>query len=290
MCHMQNSTSKRFRQTTWSRGKAKKKVFSPTKIPKAPVLRIAPSRTACSADDIKSFEFFRSYTAEELSEPFDAKFWKIALLQISQSEPTVWQSVLALNMAHQSTISMDENGNRSRHVQLSAIQQYSKALRGLMNHTTKDNLSIEIVLMNCMIFVFLEIFLGNNATNGVVNTNDARAFILNVNTEVQRFMQICSRLEKSLYEEQRPRQKYLLSVLQKWTTALRSIREYPTSPRERLGFEVFRFLQIRTSISLASACEIGEMRFDAYFDVHVRDFESIVDDIEDVLAAQDIDT
>ncbi|KAH8687345.1 hypothetical protein BGZ60DRAFT_510060 [Tricladium varicosporioides] len=115
-----------------------------------------------STEEKASFDFFQGWTSKELSVPFDAKFWKRAVLQISHSEPTIWHSMLALSSAHQCTMFIDENGNIPASRRHRAVEYYTKALGLLANSKTSSQLSLELVLVNCVIFVFLEIFLGNN--------------------------------------------------------------------------------------------------------------------------------
>ncbi|KAH6682746.1 hypothetical protein B0J14DRAFT_131439 [Halenospora varia] len=122
----------------------------------------ALSQVKGSSEEKASFEFFRGWTSEVLSVPFDAKFWKKAVLQISHSEPTLWHSMLALSSAHQCTMFVDENGNIPASRRQIAMQHYITALGLLANNKSSSQLSLELVLVNCVIFVYLEILFGNN--------------------------------------------------------------------------------------------------------------------------------
>jgi hypothetical protein len=114
-------------------------------------------------EDKKCFNFFQLQTSSQLSGHFDAGFWTCSLLQISRSEPIVWHSVLAFSKLHeQYTVSYDQ-----RKFQLSkcgyrfALEHYNESVAGMAGALTDLSHSTEVILVNCIVFIGLELLLHN---------------------------------------------------------------------------------------------------------------------------------
>ena len=127
------------------------------------------SQYAGTARDRRSFDFFRSQTGPMLSGPFDANFWTRLLLQFSHSEPTVWHSLLALSTLHEQYLL--DNDHRCDHDYASnrrfALQHYNEAIGLLTGSSPESKPSTEVILVSCILFVCLELLLGN--VEGAIN-------------------------------------------------------------------------------------------------------------------------
>ncbi|KAG4428360.1 hypothetical protein IFR05_016154 [Cadophora sp. M221] len=118
-----------------------------------------PSLVRGTTQDQRAFDFFCSVTSPILSCHFDEDFWNYFLLQMSRSESTVWHSVIALGTLHeQGTI--DDDDLRLLHHR-NGLSHYNKAITQLTKFTEPESQSAESVLVSCIIFVCVEIVLGN---------------------------------------------------------------------------------------------------------------------------------
>ncbi|KAH7407340.1 hypothetical protein BKA64DRAFT_705748 [Cadophora sp. MPI-SDFR-AT-0126] len=136
-------------------------VCRPNLLPK-PATRIIQSSVRQfrgTTQDQRAFDFFRSVTAPILDCHFDEDFWNYFLLQMSQAESTVWHSVLALGTLHEQG-SLDDEDLRALHHR-NGLNHYNKAIAGLTKSTDAESQSAEAVLVSCIVFVCVEIVLGN---------------------------------------------------------------------------------------------------------------------------------
>ena len=94
---------------------------------------------------------------------FDVEFWTYFLLQVSQSERTVWHAVLALSVFHEQRL-QGRNVKDKTQVEASrhfAIRHYDEAIRRLTGHLHESKDPNGVVLVTCLIFFWLEDLLGN---------------------------------------------------------------------------------------------------------------------------------
>lgn len=112
-----------------------------------------------TTQDQRAFGFFCSVTAPILACHFDEDFWDYFLLQMSQAESTVWHSVLALGTLHEQGSLDDEDQRALQH--RNGLNHYNKAIARLTKSTDPESRSAEVVLVSCIVFVCVEIVLGN---------------------------------------------------------------------------------------------------------------------------------
>ncbi|KAH6721934.1 hypothetical protein BKA61DRAFT_164911 [Leptodontidium sp. MPI-SDFR-AT-0119] len=127
--------------------------------PVIPTIETPPSLFRGTTQDQRAFDFFCSVTSPILSCHFDEDFWNHFLLQMSQSESTVWHSVLALGILHEQGTIDDEDLRLLHH--RNGLSHYNKAIVQLTKSTEPKSQSAESVLVSCIIFVCVEIVLGN---------------------------------------------------------------------------------------------------------------------------------
>ena len=128
-------------------------------LPASGPFRIPPYHPA-NKDGWHEFDFFRTQTAPNLAGRFGTGFWNRLLLQIGDSEPTVWHAIIAVSSIHRHSISnYFRNSNRDNTYRQVALDHYNKAITRLTRSQKQE--SIEVVLVTCVLFVCLELLLGN---------------------------------------------------------------------------------------------------------------------------------
>ena len=113
-----------------------------------------------SHDERRSFEFFRSRTATQLSGFFASELWERSILQASHHEPAIRHAVIALGCLHQRF----ENGHR--HILKQdrdtedypfALKQYNLAIKHLVKPAIKGQQAIDVCLIACVLFCCFEV-------------------------------------------------------------------------------------------------------------------------------------
>ena len=116
--------------------------------------------------ELRSFKYFQS-RVNSISGHFESDFWSRLVLQVSYTEPTVRHAVLALSSVYEvhefgqqglDAPVYDSNGvlmNRD------ALGQYTKAVTILSQSLSQKQTSIQVALVNCLLFIWLE-FLRND--------------------------------------------------------------------------------------------------------------------------------
>jgi len=127
--------------------------------PVARAIEPPPRQFRGTTQDQRAFGFFCSVTAPILACHFDEDFWDYFLLQMSQAESAVWHSVLALGNLHEQGSLDDEDQRALQH--RSGLNHYNKAIAHLTKSTDPESQSAEVVLVSCIVFVCVEIVLGN---------------------------------------------------------------------------------------------------------------------------------
>ncbi|KAL2073131.1 hypothetical protein VTL71DRAFT_10455 [Oculimacula yallundae] len=78
---------------------------------------------------------------------------------MSQFESTVWHAVVALGTLHETFAIDDEELRLARHK--SGVKHYNKAITRMISSTGTESQSAESVLVSCIVFICIEISLGN---------------------------------------------------------------------------------------------------------------------------------
>lgn len=107
------------------------------------------------------FEFFRAKTGQNLSAILDVNFWNRILLQIGQSEPTVWHAIIALSSLDEQCMTALGTENAPMTARRDALVHYNKAVGRLTTAVAEKKASIEVILVTCLLFVCIELLLEN---------------------------------------------------------------------------------------------------------------------------------
>jgi hypothetical protein len=93
---------------------------------------------------------------------FDESFWNRILLQIAQSEPTVWHAIIAVSSLDEQCMSSFGRETISTAARRDALAHYNKGGVGRLRATTVEKQeSVEAILVSCLLFVCIELLLQN---------------------------------------------------------------------------------------------------------------------------------
>jgi hypothetical protein len=107
----------------------------------------------------RHFHFFLHRTAPELSGYFDCEFYKVLVLQISRKQPAVRHALIGLGSLHES---LKSEGQASSTFKSSSLQHYNQAIGHLAKNVTREQQSVSVTLICCLIFIWFETMQGNN--------------------------------------------------------------------------------------------------------------------------------
>ena len=113
------------------------------------------------------FEFFRKFTAKQLSAGLHAEFWQSYVLQASLASPCVRHCVIVLGALHKDSAYEKPSNPSDASLNMSGestfiANQHNRALQGLKELVTGDELqSTELVLGICILFIYIESLRGN---------------------------------------------------------------------------------------------------------------------------------
>lgn len=117
-------------------------------------------------EEKRAFYFFQNVTAPCISGDLDSVFWRVIVLQISQTEPAVRHAVLAVSSLHEGlatgTITPLEDGTIAHATQSFALQQYNKAIARLLDQMNNPLTSPLASLLTCVLFVCIEYMQGKD--------------------------------------------------------------------------------------------------------------------------------
>lgn len=108
-------------------------------------------------EERRSFEFFRSRTAYELSGFFDSGFWNRVVLQAAHFEPAVRHAVLALSSLHERFEVGDKSIVNPVWEGGFALQKYHQAIQEVLNPSHGGQQAVDICLIACMLFANFEV-------------------------------------------------------------------------------------------------------------------------------------
>ena len=110
-----------------------------------------------SDQELRSFQFFRSYTVPQLCGLFDSTFWNRFVLQASHHQPAIRHAAIALGSMHEE-LESNVPGDQIRPKTDFALQQYLKAIRYLVQPMQgRAAHSADLALMTCVLFVCFEV-------------------------------------------------------------------------------------------------------------------------------------
>jgi hypothetical protein len=114
-----------------------------------------------SHEDQRCFDFFRAKSVHKICTGFDAAFWHHNLLQLSQTEPTTWHSLLAFASAVELKMLGETDDQLVAATRRFSLTHYTQAIVLLTTRITHSKPCIEVLLTNCYLFFSLEMLLGN---------------------------------------------------------------------------------------------------------------------------------
>jgi hypothetical protein len=125
---------------------------------RAPTAPPAPFYDWASSDERRAFHFFQHITAPCLSGELDSAFWRVLVLQISQSEPAVRHAILAVSSLHESMVqaaTMTPCANSEDRSSF-ALYQYNRAIACLLDQMRTVDARPLVPLLTCVLFVCIE--------------------------------------------------------------------------------------------------------------------------------------
>ncbi|WPG99354.1 Hypothetical protein R9X50_00216800 [Acrodontium crateriforme] len=140
-----------------------------------------------SPNELQALEFFHNCTAPGLSLFFDSDFWTKLVLQMSFAEPAIKHAMVAAGWLHkrrefggsnshppptfkltadgwpvQVATPTDKDWEVPDHNDPFAISHYNKALSLLSTHLKRQDASVEVTLLACILFVGIEFLRGDS--------------------------------------------------------------------------------------------------------------------------------
>ena len=118
------------------------------------------SQESGSFEEQRSFHYFRTCTAKQLSGFYGSELWDRFVLQATHHEPALRHAVIALGSLHEKFQNKDLStlGSNLDAAQGGfALTQYIEAIRHLTRPSTSGRHSIEVCLMSCMLFASIEV-------------------------------------------------------------------------------------------------------------------------------------
>lgn len=131
-----------------------------------------------SAQERRSFDFYRAETAPCLAGTLDTAFWNGFILQLSHSEPAVRHAVVAIGALNERLRPTKDDGtgsqNHDSHLKL-ALGSYNKAIKHLTTQMRQEKLEL-IALLTCILFICVE-FLQDNVNQALTLVHQGCAII-----------------------------------------------------------------------------------------------------------------
>jgi hypothetical protein len=124
-------------------------------------------------DESRSLDYYRTRVSKDISGYFDTNFWDNLVLQVSDREPAVRHAILALSSLYEAgemsqLLQYPSSNDRYNYLMRFAIYEYTKAISTLFSKTNGDGPPLEVILMSCLIFTWLE-FLRDNVDNALTH-------------------------------------------------------------------------------------------------------------------------
>jgi hypothetical protein len=131
-----------------------------------------------SAQERRSFEFYRTKTAPCLAHTLDSTFWNEFILQLSHSEPAIRYALVAIGALNERLRPSTDPGmvsqNRDPNLKL-ALGSYNKAIKHLTTQMQQNNSDL-IALLTCILFICVE-FLQDNINQALTLVHQGIAII-----------------------------------------------------------------------------------------------------------------
>ncbi|KAI9035785.1 Zn(II)2Cys6 transcription factor [Aspergillus affinis] len=117
----------------------------------------------------RAFEYYYYRAAPALSDALDLSFWRGAVLQISRSEPAVWDAVVALSTFYRFPVDLQAGLPQSlgqallprTRSQQEGLGWYSRSLTSIQSRILRGKADLAVALVSCVLFLCIEVLQGN---------------------------------------------------------------------------------------------------------------------------------
>lgn len=150
--------------------------------------------------EMRSFEYFQSRALPMWTEFFESELWSRTVLQLSRQQPAIRHGLLALSVMHERYEGIAPLSSFT--TQDFAFLQYMRAIKHsneLLTAYQKGKVSLEIVLIACIIFTCYENLAGNYKAAGMHLRNGLRILHESKNNRTVKHDLIRSPVAHSLY-------------------------------------------------------------------------------------------
>jgi hypothetical protein len=122
--------------------------------------------SGANGDESRSLNYYRMRVSRDISGYFDRDFWNIHVLRVSDTEPAVRHAILALSFLYEAyetsqLVRCFSSGNRYDYLKRLAIREYNRAISTISNRITTNDPLLEVILIVCLIFTWIEFLQGN---------------------------------------------------------------------------------------------------------------------------------
>lgn len=108
----------------------------------------------------RAFEYYFYRGASSIAGALDLRFWKDTVLQLSRSEPAVWDAVIAISALYETpTPSLDpvpKGGEKNE-----ALSWYSRSMMSVRKLIEQNRANQEIAIVTCVLYICIEIMQGH---------------------------------------------------------------------------------------------------------------------------------
>lgn len=125
----------------------------------SPSLGLSPSKANPSAlRERRAFEYYFHRGALSIAGVLDVKFWKDTVLQLSRSEPAIWDAVIAISGLYENSHSSLSPSGSANH---EALGWYSRSMASVRNLIRQNKANEEIAIVTCVLYICIEFMQGH---------------------------------------------------------------------------------------------------------------------------------
>ncbi|RMZ66291.1 Transcriptional regulatory moc3 [Pyrenophora seminiperda CCB06] len=123
-------------------------------------------RNRVDQDESRGLAYYRTRVSNGISSFFDIDFWNTLVLQVGEEEPVVRHAILALSSLYEAgetsqLLRHPSSNDRYNFLMRFAVSQYTKALSMLSKRTDTDGSTLEVIMISCLVFTWIEFLRGN---------------------------------------------------------------------------------------------------------------------------------
>lgn len=122
---------------------------------------LSPSRVNPSAQrERRAFEYYFYRGASSIAGALDLRFWKGTVLQLSRSEPAVWDAVIAISALYE-VPSLSSNPVPKDSEKNEALSWYSRSMMSVRKLIEQNRANQEVAIVTCVLYICIEIMQGH---------------------------------------------------------------------------------------------------------------------------------